>query len=246
LVKPFAAQFIDSKSQNRENHAVIDFQVGRDVGVGLLGRDSSSLISLGVRFAQFQSKSNASLNEDPDWAFQIQNLTYGPFHLQLVHQPYHSYVGVFEAERSFHGVGPALSWKASMPIAGSLENSLLTFDWRVNAAVLFGRQKTRTEHHESAQYHPPGSGLIDQPGRTAVYHHPMDEPDYHSTRSRSVSTPNGGGFAGISFRYANAKISAGYRADFFFGAIDGGIDARSSEDRNFFGPFANISIGLGG
>ncbi len=43
----------------------------------------------------------------------------------------------------------------------------------------------------------------------------------------------------------DAKISLGYKADFFFGAIDGGIDARKNENRAFFGPYASISIGLG-
>jgi len=55
-----------------------------------------------------------------------------------------------------------------------------------------------------------------------------------------------GGFAEISFRYADAKVSFGYRGDFFFGAIDGGIDTRKSENVGFYGPFASVSIGLGG
>jgi hypothetical protein len=65
-------------------------------------------------------------------------------------------------------------------------------------------------------------------------------------RSRSVIVPNVGGFAGLSYRYSNAKLSLGYRADFFFGAMDGGIDTRKTYDRNFYGPFATISVGLGG
>ncbi len=48
-------------------------------------------------------------------------------------------------------------------------------------------------------------------------------------RVRTVVVPNLGAMAGLSFRYANAKVSFGYRADFFFGAIDGGIDTRKSE-----------------
>lgn len=45
---------------------------------------------------------------------------------------------------------------------------------------------------------------------------------------------------------AAKKISAGYRADFFFGAMDGGLDSRRTEDEKFYGPFATVSIGLGG
>lgn len=60
----------------------------------------------------------------------------------------------------------------------------------------------------------------------------------HAT-NRVVTVPNLGGFAGISYCYANAKISLGYRADFFFGAID----KRHSETLNIGGPFATISFG---
>jgi len=42
------------------------------------------------------------------------------------------------------------------------------------------------------------------------------------------------------------KVSLGYRADFFFGAADTGIDARKTSDLSFHGPFAKLSIGLGG
>jgi hypothetical protein len=41
-------------------------------------------------------------------------------------------------------------------------------------------------------------------------------------------------------------VSFGYRADFFFGAMDGGIDTRNTSTVSFHGPFATISIGLGG
>jgi hypothetical protein len=61
-----------------------------------------------------------------------------------------------------------------------------------------------------------------------------------------VIVPNIGGFAGLSVRFPNAKVSLGYRADAFFGAMDGGIDVRKTYDRDFYGPFATISIGLGG
>jgi|HubBroStandDraft_2_1064218.scaffolds.fasta_scaffold44336_3 hypothetical protein len=44
----------------------------------------------------------------------------------------------------------------------------------------------------------------------------------------------------------NFKVSAGYRADFFFGAMDGGLDTAKKENVGFYGPFATISVGLGG
>ncbi len=50
----------------------------------------------------------------------------------------------------------------------------------------------------------------------------------------------------IVFRCSAAKISFGYRADLFLGAMDIGVDSRHTVNRNFYGPFATISIGLGG
>ena len=47
--------------------------------------------------------------------------------------------------------------------------------------------------------------------------------DASPARDRTVVVPNLGGFAGVSWRLPTAKLSFGYRADFFFGAIDGGL-----------------------
>ncbi len=65
------------------------------------------------------------------------------------------------------------------------------------------------------------------------------------SRSKKVTVPNLGGFAAVSWRYADAKVSFGYRADYFFNVLDGGIATAQKEDRAFYGPFASISIGLG-
>jgi hypothetical protein len=66
------------------------------------------------------------------------------------------------------------------------------------------------------------------------------------TRARNVVAPNLGGFAALSYRFTNAKLSMGYRADFFFNALDRGIDVRQSTTLGYHGPFATVSIGLGG
>lgn len=49
----------------------------------------------------------------------------------------------------------------------------------------------------------------------------------------------------IPFHYADAKISLGYRGDFFFGAMDTGIDVRKSTTLGYFGPYASLSVGVG-
>jgi len=114
----------------------------------------------------------------------------------------------------------------------------LAFDWGVNAALLFGRQKTKTHHQTTALYHSEHAYVFH---KTTAYVHPATH-----TRSRGVVVPNIGAFAGFSVKYPNAKVSFGYKADFFFGAMDGGIDVRHTEDVGFHGPYASVSIGLGG
>jgi len=237
---PSASKFADTNSQIGENHLIIDFQVGKDVGLGLFGTRSSSHLSLGVRFAQFQSASNIALKSDPDWHFHY--LSLGSRYLPLG-GTYHSNLASLEAARSFRGIGPSISWTGATPFLVQRQDSELTFDWGLNAAVLFGRQRAKVHYQTTGHYH------------TAKYH--GSPPNvYHSTpshrsvtppaRSRSVVVPNLGAFAGLSFRYNVAKVSFGYRADFFLGAMDGGIDGHKSYDRNFYGPYATVSIGLGG
>jgi iron complex outermembrane receptor protein len=235
----FASKFADTDARTSEHHAILDFQAGKDVGLGLFGsKNGSSVINLGVRFAQFSSKSNIALKSDPDWHFTYKyyaGLKLAPY------QAYHTNQANLQASRSFHGVGPSLSWNASALLAGNSQDSELTLDWGVNAALLFGRQRAKIHHDAQAQYHP-GGKYYNQAGFRRVTYSPAP---VDVTRSRSVTVPNVGGFAGISFRYSDAKISFGYRADMFFNAMDGGIDARKSENRGFYGPYASISVGLG-
>ncbi len=230
-----APQFADFKAKNSESHTILDFQVGRDVGLGLI----SSTANFGIRMADFTSKSNITILARPHLGF-FEVYQFGKY----VKQPYHTdYQAVADSENSFRGVGPSLSWTGNVPVAGD-EDGALTFDWGVNGSVLFGRQKARGSHEEIARYYTgfkTGAGTP-PPGVFPVYDHPAQP----HNRSRSVVVPNIGGLAGISFRYPGAKISFGYRADMFFGAMDMGVDQRDTKDRNFYGPFATISIGLGG
>jgi len=241
---PVAHKFAETTARNNEQHAVVDFAVGKDVGLGLFGKgDSTSVISAGVRFAQFASKTNISLKSNPDWKFNTKYST--ALHITITNgQPFRSNLATMTAERSFHGIGPSLSWRASEPIASDSRDGAIMLDWGLNAAILFGRQKAQT-HHQTTQRSLPGNGpILGQPIVLHTVARLPATPD--QTRSRSVTVPNIGGFAGLSYRYDTAKLSFGYRADFFFGAMDGGIDARKTYDRNFYGPYATVSIGLGG
>ena len=57
--------------------------------------------------------------------------------------------------------------------------------------------------------------------------------------------PMSAALLGLSWRVQDFKVSMGYRADFFFGAMDTGIDAAKKSNTTFNGPYASISVGLG-
>ncbi len=236
--KPGLRNFGDGQSEFAESHAVLDFQVGKDVGLGLFGHDTSSTISAGVRFAQFTSSSSATLHARPV-------LGYGPFvasgsgnKYQKIRPPYHqTYTALVHIRHGTHAVGPSLSWDASLPIIGGEEGMSVAFDWGVNGAVLFGHQRTHEDHQTTGYYvHRIGNFKT-----TRHYAHPNVAHD----RAQSVIMPNAGGFAGFSLKFPSAKFSLGYRGDFFFNATDSGLDVRDAAHRNFCGPFATFSIGIG-
>jgi hypothetical protein len=254
-------KFEDAQSQQSETHLVLDFQAGKDVGLGLFGGRGSSVISAGVRFAQFTSKANVSLRIEPDVHYPTAPITnfaqlrgfkyYDPIH-------FHDYAASENSQRSFHGIGPSLAWNGSTPLFGSSEQGV-SLDWGANAAVLFGRQKVRG-HHQSTTRSYYGNHFqkkgVSRHGYESGYfvyaslegyvppytHQARNSRDF--SRSRTVVVPNLGGTAGLSFRYLNAKVSFGYRADFFFGAMDEGIDTRRTENVGFHGPYAAISVGF--
>jgi|SRR6185437_2876001 len=238
LQSVLAAKVADSQTENAERHLVVDFSVGRDVGLGLFGRGGSSTIAAGLRFASFSSKSTAFMTGRPEINPNFQHVTFSSF-IQFTKPfpTFHQYTMHASASRSFSGVGPSLSWDASVEIVGAPEAGSLTFDWGINGSLLFGRQKARTEQSTQAYHY-----LRSKYGNTysQTYHNAPPK----NVRSRSVAVPNLGGFAGFSVRYPNARVSFGYRGDYFFGAMDTGIDVRSTKDTGFRGPFATISIGL--
>src|SRR6185437_8257911 len=165
------------------------------------------------------SGSNIALKSDPDWAFHSKYAG----HLKIARQPYHSNLAHLSAVRSFHGVGPSLSWNASAPlIAADSQESEVTLDWGLNVALLFGRQKAKVKHQETGHFH--SSFMFNVGEHTTVY----QPTPVRSDRAKSVVVPNIGGFGGVSWRLQNFKASFGYRGDFFFSAMDGGIEQRQS------------------
>jgi len=238
-VAPLGARFENASASNQETHAIIDFQAGKDVGLGI-GSQGSSQLNVGVRFAQLRSHSGVNISGDPDFGFNTYHQTFVCCSGKTVRRIYfkqhlHRDKAGADVERSFGGIGPSVSWNASAALVGNPQDGELALDWGAGAALLFGRQKAKVKHHMSSAYF---HGF-------SLYNISNHNTQFSTARSRRVTVPDLSGFAGISFRYVDAKLSLGYRADFFFGALDGGIDTRKSTTRGFYGPFASINVGLG-
>jgi len=234
---PRVKLFGDGQTTSKESHLIVDFLAGKDVGLGLFGAHSHSTFSAGVRFAQFVSKADIALHARPV-AYATTKTFSGLAHIYFMHT--RGYTALLHAERNSHVIGPEISWDGSTIVARSDNDAQLSIDWGVNAAILFGRQRAQTQHETEGVYRTGGLGGAGNLISSYDYSGPI------RSRSKIVTVPNVGGFAGLSLRFPNAKVSVGYRADLYFNALDNGIDNRSSTDQKFYGPFANISIGLGG
>jgi len=232
-------QFADTTVRLSESHTILDFQAGKDVGLGLFGHDSTSIFSVGVRFAQFTSRADVKVRTRQN--IQVGNMLPDPKYFPSY--KFHTYYMRANNERSFHGIGPSLSWQASEPVTGNLQDGEFAVDWGLNGAILFGRQKAKLHHQTTDSYYK-GRKYYAPSGNFGTHYKRYPAVLGNPQRSHSVVVPNIGAFAGLSYRIENFKVSAGYRADFFFNATDGGIDTRQQFDRSFHGPFALFSVGL--
>lgn len=246
-IYPSGKKFSDTVVGQSERHMVLDFQAGKDVGLGLFGRDSTSVLSAGVRVARFTSHSDVKIRAKPDLQFYTATFFYGLLNIPATR--WSTYYLHGQADRSFSGIGPSLSWSASIPVAGNTNDGELSVDGGINGALLFGRQKARVSHQTTKRelqpkyYHTITSagGFHHQTRYTTMY---RNNPPAQN-RSRNVTVPNLGANIGLSYRIEDAKLSIGYRTDNFFGAMDGGIDKAKKTTLGFNGLYASISIGLG-
>ena len=236
--------FSSTQTRNSQSHALIDFLAGKDVGIGMLGAEDSSTVDFGVRIAQFGSQASSTIHGRPDLQHYrnklpsgIVNAIHNRCHcsdsLYKYYTKFHTAAATGRVKRSFKGIGPTISWNNSLLVVGDTNTATVNFDWGANAALLFGRQKVSGQHQESGNYFQQKYGKGDFYTRSASI-----------ARSRTVIVPNVGGFAGVSVNYLNAKVSLGYRGDFFFNAMDGGWDQEKSKTVGLFGPYANLSIGF--
>ena len=117
--------FGDDQTDFRESHAILDFQAGKDVGFGLFGAHGSSVVSAGVRFAQFTTRPMRRCMHGPLYL----GIATVPGKYRLPHQFRKTNAASFDAKRNTQTVGPSLS-RAAFP-AGCQErlNMTLDFDW---------------------------------------------------------------------------------------------------------------------
>ena len=206
-------EILDTRASNSEQHFILDFQAGKDVGLGMFGiKDGSSTVNFGVRIAQFQSKSNIALKSDPDWRFHTNMI-------QLSEPD--AYGSQFRKRRTSSQQLGQLYRPAKFPrhrpvpvverigaVRGQFAGRRI--DTRLGHEC---RASVRPAKNENA---PSDDGTVSQElARRSIRkrHQPLyyPTPPHHSTRSRNVTVPNIGGFAGLSFAYPNAKISLGYQ-----------------------------------
>lgn len=109
---------VNAHGSHKEEHVKLDFQVGKDFGLGMFGNNGgTSIFSVGIRYAQFNSRTDINLNFTTE-------------------TKYYTGSGSGAITRRFTGVGPMISWEASAPIS----DDGFSLDWGAEVAVLFGRQ----------------------------------------------------------------------------------------------------------
>ncbi len=113
---------LNVQAKHRREHIVVDFEVGKDVGVGLLGPGKTT-IGAGIRYAHFSATTRGSFTSAKYGAYVIA-------------------AGSFSTRNENDAVGPRFFIRQSTVLPGGHGLSL---DWGVGGGVLFGRQTVRTD-----------------------------------------------------------------------------------------------------
>jgi outer membrane receptor protein involved in Fe transport len=226
--------------KNREEHTIVDFAVGHNVGVGSFG-DGRSSLSLGLRYANFKSATDAAADGIPNWDVPAGwRFAYGYPDKYSSHDRYRS---ALAARREFNGAGPTLSWDAAAKLVGNEEVGHVDLDWSIAGAVLFGSQKVFiTGEEESGHFF--GNFFNTSFGERILTN--VQVTPIAIARSQTVTVPALDLSLGVSYEVQRIKLSTGYRWERYFNAIDGGYAEQKSYDRTFDGPYFKIAVGFGG
>lgn len=117
------ASFLRSTStaDHRERNAIVDLEIGRDVGLGALGDGSGLRLFGGLRYGQFKGKGGDQTSV-------------------VFSNPFDSGSGYSDVDftRTFAGIGPRIGFDAIMPL-----DDRFSFDFGASGALLFGKQKLK-------------------------------------------------------------------------------------------------------
>ncbi|HWD68226.1 MAG TPA: hypothetical protein VG227_09725 [Caulobacteraceae bacterium] len=106
---------VKTHASTNVSHAIVDFEVGRDVGMGR----NPTTIGLGVRYAHFAGNTTG---------------TFSTFYKSFDGDTFDTYSGALQISRRTNVVGPRIFVNSSVPIA----TSHFAVGWGGDAAVLFG------------------------------------------------------------------------------------------------------------
>ncbi|HEX5776334.1 MAG TPA: TonB-dependent receptor, partial [Caulobacteraceae bacterium] len=217
--------------RDSEEFAVADFLVGKDIGIGTWGEGGESVISAGVRYAEFKSTTHIE-----QFGVPYSRMAAAPGNAKYATQYFHE----LDSERRFEGVGPTLSWQASQPLLGSDETGRVALDWTVTGGVLFGeRSMESVDDRLGRERNTPNNGFNQV--ITVLY----DE-EVPRSRTEDATVPNLSLSLGLSYAIDRVKVSTGYTYDRFFDVIDGGFEEAKDYDRTIHGPYFRVSVGFGG
>jgi iron complex outermembrane receptor protein len=236
---PGLVNYATTISTDGEEYTLADFMIGREVGIGTWGEDGSSVLWAGLRYADFRSTSDMRIKSRPDQYF--------PNYVNAIlyyHRHWHDYDIQFDASRSFKGWGPTLSWQGSGRLLEGGEAGSIDLDWGLSGGMLFGKQKAAVTQQAIEGLTTGRLGSIFAPEGVIHTSSVVTEPPRYD--SDSVRVPVAGVNLGLSYSLDWIKLSAGYRWDRYFDAIDGGIEARQQYDRTIDGPYFKLSVGFGG
>ena len=237
-----ATNWSDAAARSSEQHTLIDFAVGRDVGLGF-GGIAQSRVNAGLRYGDFKSTTDSEFRGVPEWYVPDGWLPFGgpakypatgEFYTAQIHQ-----------NREFKGLGPVVSWDAAKSLWGSDEAGRLNIDWSIGSGVLFGKQKTTVRGTESvAEF--VGNTIQFRYASPTDFNPPTVVPIAIEPREKSVTVPLVDLSLGLSYEIQRIKVSTGYRWERYFDALDGGYGESKSYDRTIDGPYFKVSVGFGG
>jgi hypothetical protein len=220
----------DASARQKEEHLIADFAVGADVGLGGVG-DSHSTVNAGLRYANLQSSTTASMYGIPDWVLGEGWAKYP--------NTRHQYRADITADREFKGAGPTLSWDGAQHLLGNDQDGHIDLDWSALGGVLFGKQRTTaTGVYET-------NAISTKYGSVEVLPPLTPAPLNVAPRSTSVSVPVLDLSLGLSYEIQRIKVGAGYRWERYFNVLDGGYAEHRDYDRTMDGPYFKIAVGFG-